>query len=109
VRKTLVLLLNVPEWAETEDVVGGLAKVGVTVVTSDGNLSFRKNGGNHGDHVAKLDLPYQDAIKLAEAKSVVVGWTRCRVMLLEPKQPTCFRCHNAAECRNEAKPRACFR
>jgi len=114
-RRTPVLLLDVPEWAETEDVVGGLAKAGVVVAASDGNaVSIRKNGGKRGAHdrIARVDLPLRDAIALAEAKAVVVGWTRCRVKLLEKNQPTCYRCqqkgHHAAECSNEAKPRVCF-
>lgn len=84
-RRTPVLLLNVSEWAETEDDVGGLVKVGVVVAASDGNaVSIRKNGGK------------RDAIALAEAKAVVVGYTRCRVKLLEKNQPTCYRCSKRA-------------
>ncbi|XP_026804211.1 uncharacterized protein LOC113555079 [Rhopalosiphum maidis] len=113
-RKTPVLLLDVPEWVEVEDVVGGLGAAGVVVAAPDvDRISIRKNGGSRGDRVARVDLPFRDAIALAEAKVVVVGWTRCRVKLLEKKQTTCFRCqqkgHLAAECRNAAKPRACYR
>lgn len=115
-RKTPVLLLNIPEWVEAEDVANSLAKAGVTVAASSsgGNtITIRKNGGSRGDLVARVDLPFRDAIKLAEAKAVEVGWTRCRVKLLERKETTCFRCqqkgHFAAECRGVAKPRTCHR
>ncbi|KAL4108282.1 hypothetical protein QTP88_018513 [Uroleucon formosanum] len=111
-RKTPVLLLNIPEWAEAEDVVSGLAGAGIVVAAK--SVSLRSNGGKRGDldRVARVDLPFRDAIALAVAKAVEVGWTRCRVKLLEKRQSTCFRCqqkgHHAAECRSEAKPRSCF-
>ncbi|KAL4132895.1 hypothetical protein QTP88_009971 [Uroleucon formosanum] len=111
-RKTPVLLLNIPEWAEAEDVVSGLAGAGIVVEAK--SVSIRSNGGKRGDldRVARVDLPFRDAIALAVAKAVEVGWTRCRVKLLEKRQSTCFRCqqkgHHAAECRSEAKPRSCF-
>jgi hypothetical protein len=111
-RRTPVLLLNIPEWAEVGDVVSGLATAGVVVAA--GGVSLRDNGvgRDHADRVARVDLPLRDAIALATAKAVVIGWTRCRVKLLEKRQSTCYRCqsqgHLAAQCRNEAKPRSCF-
>jgi len=101
-----------PEWAEPEDVVSGLDGAGIVVDAT--TVLIRKNNGRRGDvdRVARVDLPFRDAIALAVVKAVEVGWTRCRVKLLEKKQSTCFQCpqkgHLTAECRNEAKPRACF-
>jgi hypothetical protein len=107
-----VLLLGVPEWAETEDVVAGVTQAGVTGVTSE-NVTIRKNSGGREEFVASLHLPLKDAIALAEKKAVSVGWTRCRIKLLANNQPTCFRCqakgHLAVECQGEAKPRRCHR
>jgi len=114
-RRTPVLLLDVPEWAEVEDVVAGLAQTGVKVAAADtdGNrVTVRKNSGGRGERVARVDLPLRDAITLAEKKAVMVGWTRCRVRLLEKTETSCYRCqqkgHYASACRNEAKPRLCF-
>ena len=109
---TPVLLLDVPEWAAKEEVVNGLRQVGVNVdAEGPSSVSVWKNSGGRGGFVARVNLPYREAIKLAEAKTVTVGWTRCRVKPIERAQPTCFRCqergHLAAECRNPAKPRRC--
>jgi hypothetical protein len=110
--RTPVLLLGVPEWADAESVVDGVAQVGVTGVTPE-FVNIRKNSGGRGEFVASLHLPVRDAITLAEKKAVTVEWTRCRVKLLASNQPTCFRCqakgHLAAECRDEVKPRRCHR
>lgn len=110
--KTSVLLLNVPEWAGKEEIVGALASAGVTNLTAD-EVTIRRNPGGRCDLVASLSLPLYDAILLAELKHVSICWTRCRVKLLEKNQPTCFRCqgksHLAAECKNEQRPRRCFR
>lgn len=73
-RKTLVLLLDVPEWAEVDDVVGGLAQAGVVVAApgADGNQVFvRKNSGGRGERVARVDLSLRGAITLAEKKAVI--------------------------------------
>lgn len=110
--RTAVLLLGIPEWAEVEDVLIGLAQAEVTGVAAE-DVAIRKNPGVRGDYVASLNLPLRDAITLAERRVVTVRWTRCRVKLLEKGQPTCYRCqdkgHLAAECTNEAKPRRCYR
>lgn len=111
---TPVLLLDIPEWAATEDILVGLQKVGVSVGEGATTaISKWKNAGGRGGHVARVNLPFREAVKLAEAKTVTVGWTRCRVKPIEKAQPRCFRCqergHLAAECKNPAKPRRCHR
>jgi len=77
-------------------------------------LNEWKNDGGRGAHVAKVNLSFQEAIKLAEAKTITVAWTCCRVKPIVKTQPTCFNCqkkgHKAALC--DAKKTAkkkCFR
>ncbi|XP_022180912.1 uncharacterized protein LOC111041067 [Myzus persicae] len=110
--RTPVLLLGIPEWVEVEEVLEGLVRAGITGVAA-GDVRIQKNAGGRGEYVASLTLPLKDAIQLAETKVVVIGWTKCRVKLIEKNQPTCYRCqgkgHLAAECHNDAKPRRCHR
>jgi len=112
VPRTPVLLLGIPEWIEAGEVADVLARSGIPDVVAD-DVKIWRNAGGRAELVASLSLPFKDAISLAECKAVVVGWTKCRVKLLEKSQPTCFRCqekgHLAAECRNEAKLRRCHR
>ncbi|XP_060881839.1 uncharacterized protein LOC132953400 [Metopolophium dirhodum] len=110
VPRTSVLLLGIPEWAEVGEVVDVLARMGIPDVVVD-DVKIWRNAGGRNEFVASLSLPLKDAITLAESKAVIVGWTKCRVKLLDKSQPTCYRCqqkgHLAAECRNEAKARRC--
>lgn len=110
--RTPVLLLGIPEWVGVEEVLEGLVRAEITGVTA-GDVRIQKNAGDRGEYVASLSLPLMDAIQLAETKVVVIGWTKCRVKLLEKNQPTCYRCqekgHLAAECSNDVKPRRCHR
>lgn len=110
--QTPVLLLGIPDWAEPEEIVGSLASAGVASIAAE-DLVVRRNSGGRGELVASLSLPLRDAIQLAKAKSVTVGWTRCRVKLLDTTQPTCYRCQQrgdlAAACKNEARPRRCYK
>lgn len=90
---TPVLLLDVPEWATKEEVLKRLQKVGISVdVKGRSPVSIWKNAGGRRGYVAKVNLPFNEAIKLVEAKTITVGWTRCRVKPIEKTQPSCFRC-----------------
>jgi len=103
-------LQDVVGWMSENNLELALQKTEAIVFTNR-NTRNTMNVEFH-DRVARVDLPLRDVITLTKAKAVVVGWTRCRVKLLEKKQSTCYRCqrqgHHAAEYRNEAKPRACF-
>jgi len=110
--RTPVLLLGIPDWAEPEEIIVALASAGVTSVAPE-ELVVRRNSGGRGELVASLSLPLRDAILLVEAKNVTIGWTRCRVKLLDKNQPTCYKCqqrgHLAAACENEARSRRCYK
>jgi len=112
VPRTSVLLLGIPEWAEAEEVVDVLARTGISDVVAD-DVKIWRNSGGRAEFVASMSLPLKNAITLAESKAVVVGWTKCRVKLLDKRQPICYRCqqkgHLAAECQNEVKARRCHR
>lgn len=112
-QKIPVLLLDVSRWAEVSEVKNGLTQAGDSVAGDvDNNMTIRKNAGGRGDFVAWVVLPNGGAIKLSEAKVVIVGWPRCRVRLLEKNLPTCYRCqqkgHVAAECQNEPEKWQCY-
>jgi len=81
--RTPVLLLGIPEWVEVEEVIG-LVRAEITGITA-GDVRIKKNAGGRGEYVASLTLPLKDAIQLAETKAVVIGWTKCRVKLIEKK------------------------
>jgi len=110
-RRTPVLLLDVPDWCEEADVESGLSRAGLVRgdYAKDGAQAvfLRRNPGGRGDTVARINVTYTAALKLAGARSVVVGWTVCRVRLLEKSRPTCFRCreqgHIAATCKAAKK------
>jgi len=110
--RTPVLILGISEWVEAEDVVSDLVNMGIPGVLPD-DLKIWRNTGGRAERVASLSLPLEHAITLAEHKTVIVGWTKVRVKLLEKSHPTCYRCqqkgHLAAECRNEPRARRCHR
>jgi len=112
VPRTSVLLLGIPEWAEADEVADVLARTGIPDVVAE-DVKIWRNTGGRAELVASLNLPLKGAITLAENQAVIVGWTKCRVKLLDRSQPTCYSCqqkgHFAAECRNEVKARCCHR
>lgn len=59
-----------------------------------------------------MDLPIPTAIKLAEGGRITLGWTRCRLKLLEKARPTCHRCgksgHFILECSREPVAKRCY-
>lgn len=83
-RRTPVLLLDIPEWADEDDVLAGLAHAGVKAEFKKEYIFIRKNGEKGGF----VDLAYHDAIVLAEAKAATVAWTRCKIRLFEKSRPT---------------------
>lgn len=115
-RRTPVLLLDVPDWLEEEEVRDSLHKAGVDPgelgEPGSNHIVLRDNPGGRGGRVVRINVSFSAAIKLAEAKAVVVGWTKCRVKLLEKKQPTCYRCqgkgHLAAGCKSPERRRQCY-
>jgi len=107
-RRTPVLLLDVPEWAETEDVVGSLAKAGVIVAASDGSLSIRKNGGRRGDHdrVARVELPTRSPCpRPRRSWWVGLGASAEEAVHLLPVSAARTPRRGVS---NKAKPRTCF-
>jgi len=87
-RKTSVLLLGIPEWMSPEDITREVLMVDENL--SETQVLVRDNIG--GGRVVRLEVPMAVALRLAENKTVRIGWSRCRVKLLEPKSPKCFKC-----------------
>lgn len=78
---------------------------------TDTIVRVRENTG--GGKVAQLNVPVEVAARLAESEPIKVGWSLCRVKLLERKQPLCYNCqergHYKAECTVKEVKKRCFR
>jgi len=116
-RRTPVLIVGIPDWEEENAVKSSLTQAGVAPqeLVNDGKctISLRDSPGGGGARVARLDVSYPAALTLAGIGHVVVGWTRCRVKLLEKRKATCYKCQEqgyiAAKCKGQARPRRCYR
>lgn len=109
IRTTPVLITNVPDWmddSKVEDQIRALDSC-LTGVTA----RIRENSGR--GKVAITNVPMETASRLAEAGRLKIGWSLCRVKLLERKKPACHRClkpgHFKAECKATDAERLCFR
>lgn len=115
-RNTPVLILDVPDWADSDEVIRSLITAGVPArdLTMDGvsKVSTRPSEGGQKYGTVLVNLPLATAAKLAEGKCVTMGWTRCHLKLLEKAQLSCFCCqktgHMAAECKAEPVKKKCF-
>ncbi|VVC42054.1 Zinc finger, CCHC-type [Cinara cedri] len=109
VRTTPVLIANVPDWMEDGEVEDHIraTDLGVAGVS----VRIRENVG--GGKVALLDVPMDVASRLAEVGKVKIGWSLCRVRLLERRKPLCHRCqkpgHFKAECAEPEAVKQCYR
>lgn len=115
-RQTPVLILDVPDWCNARKVVIGLVKAEISPdelsLNNCNRVTVRASQGGRGYGVARVDLSMATAIKLGEGRTVMVGWTRCRVKLIEKRQPTCHQCQEKglldSECTNKSKHRYCY-
>ncbi|KAE9522339.1 hypothetical protein AGLY_017263, partial [Aphis glycines] len=108
-RTTPILILDLAEWHNSQDVEEAVAAAVPDLAGM--KVAIRVNPG--GGRVGRLDAPLPAAVRLAEMGKLHVGWSRCRVKLLEAKEPTCYRCqkrgHFAANCSAEEARKRCFR
>lgn len=74
-------------------------------------ISIRVNVG--GGRIAHLDAPMAVATRLAVIGKIKIGWSFCRVKLIESKIRRCYRCqergHTKHECKAEAVVKKCYR
>lgn len=92
-RKTPVLLIDVPEWAEVADVAKELEKLGTGLDSlTRGDVTVRPSGNAKPGKEVRFDFQILDAISLAKRRRITIGWVRCRVRHLKKKAPLCFRC-----------------
>jgi len=111
-----VILLNVPDLVNEDDVKSCLTQAGVEPRELDQNgkssISLKTNPGGRDVWVARFDVTYPAALTLMGAGHVRIGWTQCRVKLLEKAQVTCYKCqekdHIAAECQGQARSCQCY-
>lgn len=105
-----VLILGIPEWVDEEEV---MAAVNGENGTPERILRMTLKPGNGGSSFAQFEVPSGEAKALQTKGRIKVGWTVCRVKVLEPYQPRCFRCletgHLAAECKGPDRKDSCFR
>lgn len=108
-RTTPILILDLAVWHSSQDVEE--AVVAAVPDLAGMKVTIRVNPG--GGRVGRLDAPLPAAVRLAEMGKLHVGWSRCRVKLLEAKEPKCYRCqkrgHFAANCSAEEVRKRCFR
>lgn len=114
IRRTPVMIIDVPEWVEVTDIVKELEAVGVgpDVLAMEG-ITVRASSNGRAGQVVRFSLPIAVAINLAEKRRITIGWTRCRIRLLEKRTSFCFRCqergHIAVVCQGPEKDRRCYR
>lgn len=53
------------------------------------SINIRENPG--GGKVARFTTTLEAAARLAEISTIRVGWSRCRVKLMERKLPICYK------------------
>jgi len=108
-RTTPILILDLAEWHNLQDV--SEAVTAAVPELAGAKRTIRVNPG--GGRVGHLDAPLLEAVRLAEMGKLDVGWSRCRVKLLEAKEQICYRCqrrgHFAAGCSAEEVRKKCFR
>ncbi|XP_025200586.1 uncharacterized protein LOC112598375 [Melanaphis sacchari] len=108
-RKTPVLILGIPDWLEEEEVRKEIVEAERELASVE--ISIRQNDG--GGRIASFAAPMETAVRLAERRSIRIGWGLCRVKLIERRHPVCFRCqergHLAMKCRAQEVAKKCFR
>lgn len=82
---------------EEAEVRKELATAGLSM-DSGTTVLIKRGQDGCGYGTAHLAVPYDVVIMLAKAETVIVGWTKCRIRLLERKQPKCFRCQRPEHC-----------
>lgn len=68
--------------------------------------------GFYGTGTVTVLCPEEAALLLAQDR-LLIGWSSCRVHLLEARPLTCFRClevgHTGSQCRGEDRTNVCYR
>jgi len=108
-RTTPVLLLDVPDWVDEQEVTKQIKACDPDLAGVE--ITLKRNTG--GGTVAQFRARMETAVKLAELRSIKIGWSLCRIKLLEPRPPVCYRCqergHMAARCLAPEVARKCYR
>lgn len=105
----LVLLIGTPKRVNAEDVATGFSARKLSV--GQGEIVVRAGGAGCGGSIC-FRTSYQDVIKITKGRHVMVGWTSCRVRLLESDTPRCFKYwgegHFLVACKETPRPSLCF-
>lgn len=98
-RTTPILVLGIPDWMDQDQIINDIKSADPCM--KDIDIHIRENIG--GGRVASLRVPMEAAAKLDQGKYIRVGWSQCRVKLIEPKRPMCFRCQSPGDLRSDCK------
>jgi hypothetical protein len=108
-RTTPVLVVNIPDWMDDDQVENDIRAFDADLTNA--TVRVRENAG--GGRVAKLNVHMSTAARMAERGSIKIGWSQCRVKLLEHRKPKCHKCfeegHLKAECKINDAMKKCFR
>lgn len=110
-----VMLLDVEEWVEEgtlrDALRDALRRPEDAAPPELGALTVRTGPGGGGRY-ARAEVPARLAPRLAGLARVRVGWSTCRLRVLDDKGPRCFRClehgHVAAKCKGPDRAKGCF-
>lgn len=74
-RRTLVLILDIPDWLEEEEVRKGLIEAEQDLVVAE--IAIRQNVG--GGRIASFMTTMETAARLADRQTIRIGWGPCQV------------------------------
>ena len=107
-RNTMLLFLDLEATATKAEIANAVGGGDVKVM--------RLEDMGRGLKKAVVMVPIVAALEVLKKKSVQIGWSWCRVRLLEReqiKQPRCFKClqvgHMATGCKNEELGKVCYK
>lgn len=101
-KRSAVMVINIPEWI-SEKQIGEVLEKSLGKQDEVRNLSIRTNTNGRGSRYAWFDVPARAARLLQDQRSIGVGWTRCRIKVLQDRRDRCYRCLESGHLANNCK------